>query len=102
MVEQPETPVNRIDWLPQGDRARLVGPASDSAPAFLQSFADQVQQTPTATAVVFQSTQLTYAELDRRSNALAGYLQQQGVGCGERIASACRDRLRWSWLFWQC
>ncbi|PYS22683.1 MAG: hypothetical protein DMF72_12540 [Acidobacteria bacterium] len=31
-------------------------------------------------AVIFENQQLTYSELNRRANQLAGYLQQQGVG----------------------
>src|ERR1700674_4777677 len=39
-----------------------------------------VEQTPQATAVVFEGEQLTYEELNRRSNQLAQYLRKVGVG----------------------
>jgi len=42
-------------------------------------FEEQVRQTPQATAVVFESQQLTYAELNRRSNQIAHYLISKGV-----------------------
>jgi amino acid adenylation domain-containing protein len=40
----------------------------------------QARRTPDAPAVVFENQRLTYAELDRRANALAHRLVAQGVG----------------------
>ncbi len=40
----------------------------------------QARQTPAAVAVRFEAQALTYAELDRRSDALAAILQHHGVG----------------------
>ncbi|MFQ4143782.1 amino acid adenylation domain-containing protein [Chlorogloeopsis sp. ULAP02] len=44
-----------------------------------QLFADQVEQTPNAVAVVFADQQLTYQELNQQADALAYYLKQLGV-----------------------
>ncbi|MBC1236261.1 non-ribosomal peptide synthetase [Nostoc sp. 2RC] len=44
-----------------------------------QLFADQVEQTPNAVAVVFADRQLTYQELNQQADALAHYLKQLGV-----------------------
>ena len=85
VVEHPEQAISHIDWLPGHEQSTLVGPSVDQAPAFLHSFTEQANRTPTATAVVINTEQLTYAELEQRSNALAGFLQKQGVGCGVRI-----------------
>jgi amino acid adenylation domain-containing protein len=43
-------------------------------------FAAQVARNPDATALVFGTGSVTYAELDRRSNALAWLLRRRGVG----------------------
>jgi len=43
-------------------------------------FAQQVERTPDAIAVVFQEQQLTYRELNTQANQLAHYLILQGVG----------------------
>jgi len=43
-------------------------------------FEAQVQQRPDAIAVTFEDQALTYAELNRRANQLAHYLQKLGVG----------------------
>lgn len=43
-------------------------------------FEAQAEQNPGDTAVVFEDNKLTYAELNRRANQLAHYLQTQGIG----------------------
>jgi amino acid adenylation domain-containing protein len=45
-----------------------------------QLFEAQVQRTPDAIAVVFETEQLTYGELNRRANQLAHHLRALGVG----------------------
>jgi len=48
-------------------------------------FEQQVHQTPNATALVFEKTQLSYQQLNQRANQLAHYLQKQGVESGSRV-----------------
>jgi amino acid adenylation domain-containing protein len=43
-------------------------------------FEDQVERTPNDVAVIYESEQLTYQELNQRANQLAHYLRRQGVG----------------------
>jgi amino acid adenylation domain-containing protein len=54
-------------------------------------FADQVQQTPDAIAVVFEEQKLTYKELNTRANQLAHYLQTLGVK-PEVLVGICLER----------
>ncbi|MTJ09880.1 non-ribosomal peptide synthetase [Anabaena sp. UHCC 0204] len=54
-------------------------------------FTTQVAKTPNAVAVVAGSQQLTYAELDTKSNQLARYLTSLGVG-KEVLVGICSDR----------
>jgi amino acid adenylation domain-containing protein len=49
-------------------------------------FETQVDRTPDRTAVVFESEQVTYRELDERANQLAHYLRARGVGTGAIVA----------------
>ena len=56
--------------------ARAAYPADATIPAL---FAAQVARNPGATALVFGGASVTYAELDRRSNALAWLLRRRGV-----------------------
>ncbi len=54
-------------------------------------FEEQVKKTPEAIAVVCEDEELTYRELDERSNQLAHYLQKNGVGC-ESLVGICVTR----------
>ncbi|HEY4056024.1 MAG TPA: amino acid adenylation domain-containing protein, partial [Kofleriaceae bacterium] len=73
--------------------------ASPDAPAEMlaatplahDAFAARALATPDATALVFGNEQLTYEQLDRRTNQLAHELIAWGVGC-ESIVGICVDR----------
>ncbi|KAB8315454.1 non-ribosomal peptide synthetase [Tolypothrix campylonemoides VB511288] len=54
-------------------------------------FEAQVERTPNAVAVVFEDKQLTYQELNTRSNQLAHYLQKLGVK-PEVLVGICVER----------
>ncbi|WGV25123.1 non-ribosomal peptide synthetase [Halotia branconii] len=56
-----------------------------------QLFAEQVERTPDAVAVSFQSQQLTYRELNCQANQLAHYLQNLGVKPEVRVG-ICVER----------
>ena len=49
----------------------------------------QAASTPDAIAVVSGSQQLTYRELDEKSNQLANYLRSQKVGAGDLVGLCC-------------
>jgi long-chain acyl-CoA synthetase len=52
-------------------------------------------RTPTKPALVDGERVVTYAALDGRMNQLARALHRRGVGAGDRIASALRNRVEW-------
>jgi amino acid adenylation domain-containing protein len=55
-------------------------------PRLIQSYADaQAKLRPTARAVVAAVGELTYRDLDRWSNSLAGMLRSYGCGRGDRV-----------------
>ncbi|WP_430014744.1 MupA/Atu3671 family FMN-dependent luciferase-like monooxygenase [Microcystis protocystis FBCC-A270] len=56
-----------------------------------QLFEAQVERTPDAIAVVFETQQLTYSELNCRANQLAHYLQKLGVKPDE-LVGICLER----------
>jgi len=67
------------------NRTRAAYPADATVPAL---FAAQVARNPDATALVFGAASVTYAELDRRSNALAWLLRRRGVGADVPVGVA--------------
>jgi long-chain acyl-CoA synthetase len=60
------------------------------------------ERTPERVAAVLGSTgaTLSYADLDRRSSALAGWLAQEGIGAGGRIAILMENTLRYFEVAW--
>ncbi len=54
-------------------------------------FEEQVERTPTATAIQYEDRTLSYAELNARANRLARYLREQGVGPDSRVG-ICVER----------
>ena len=57
----------------------------------VELFEDQVIKSPDSIALVFDKEQLTYKELNERSNQLARYLQKQGVKA-ETLVPVCIER----------
>ncbi|WP_189267314.1 non-ribosomal peptide synthase/polyketide synthase [Streptomyces fuscichromogenes] len=83
-VADPGRPIGRIDIMSDEERDRLLSESTGDtvelpAAALPELFARQVRATPDAVAVVAGATELTYRELDRRSNRLARALIRQGV-----------------------
>lgn len=83
-VEEPETPVASLrltDGLDELRSRGLLDMAQEEYPrssSIADVFSEQVKTSPQAVAVKDSSTQLTYAELDGKSNALAMWLRERG------------------------
>jgi amino acid adenylation domain-containing protein/non-ribosomal peptide synthase protein (TIGR01720 family)/FkbM family methyltransferase len=85
IVEDNVTLLRDLGLMDDEERKQLVHRFNDTAVDYpsrtvVELFEEQVQKTPETTAVVFEGEELTYAELNKRSNQLARHLQQQGVG----------------------
>ncbi|MET0400160.1 MAG: amino acid adenylation domain-containing protein, partial [Longimicrobiaceae bacterium] len=97
MAADPDRPVSAIPLLDAAERARLLDVWSaageaDPAPRCLHAlFAEQAARRPGATALVHGAATVTYAELDRRSDALAHRLAALGVGPDVRVG-ICMER----------
>ncbi|MGW5684833.1 amino acid adenylation domain-containing protein [Nonomuraea sp. NPDC003754] len=88
LVTAGERPVGRLD-LVELEQARLLGGPREVPPTTLAAaFAAQAATTPDATAVIFGEEEVSYAELDRRAQALAVRLVRRGVGPGGFVAVA--------------
>ncbi|MEU9247353.1 amino acid adenylation domain-containing protein [Streptomyces sp. NPDC048385] len=85
-VREPAVPLHRLSLIGPSEEDELLQVYNDTAVAYpldgtLPEFiAEQTRRTPHAPAVRFEDEELTYAELDRRANALALRLRGLGVG----------------------
>jgi amino acid adenylation domain-containing protein len=82
------TPAERRQVLIEWNDTAIARPREQSVHAM---FEEQVQRTPDAVALEFDSKQLTYAELNRRANGVAHSLRRHGVGLEARVG-LCAER----------
>jgi len=82
----PSARLPELDLLGETERARLDGPFAETGPApaadacIHDLIREQAAARPEAIAVTAEGVDLTYAELERRSNRLAHHLRSLGVG----------------------
>lgn len=85
VVENPQQQIREIPLLTDGEKLELLVNRNQTAQGFPVDkclhhlFSEQVKKYPDAIAVVFEKQQLTYQELEEKSNQLAHYLQSLGV-----------------------
>ncbi|WP_186156384.1 non-ribosomal peptide synthetase [Burkholderia gladioli] len=97
MVQDPTRAVAEVDILAGTERSLLLdtwNATRASYPRHLcvhQSFEQQVERTPDAVALVFESQALSYAQLNARANRLAHELIALGVQPDTRVA-ICVER----------
>ncbi len=86
IVANPDRPISQLEMLTAAQREQLClewgANAAEPAPDIClhEMFRRQAGCTPDAVALVDESGQLSYRELDEHSNRLAAYLQRRGVG----------------------
>jgi amino acid adenylation domain-containing protein len=93
----PTARLRSLDVLPALERRLVLEDWNATTAAYPSErcvhelFEAQVSRSPTAVAVVFGDTSLTYAELNARSNRLAHHLRGLGVRADSRVA-ICAER----------
>ncbi|MGW3040411.1 non-ribosomal peptide synthase/polyketide synthase [Kitasatospora sp. NPDC001159] len=93
LVTEPQQLVGRLDLLDPAERHRVLVRNNETdrtvEPATLaELFEAQAARTPDAVAIEFESTLLTYAELDARANQMARLLAARGIGPEQVVALA--------------
>jgi amino acid adenylation domain-containing protein len=93
---QADADVWRIPLLDREERQHILvdwnNTRADFEPRTLhQLFTEQAGRTPEATALVCRDVQLSYRELNERSNQLAHYLRKHGV-TAESLVAVCLER----------
>jgi amino acid adenylation domain-containing protein len=84
----PDRPISEL--FPTGRIAAVAPPAPPTA-TIVELFEAQALSTPDSVALVFEDRQVTYRALNRRAAALAGHLQELGVG-PEAPVALCAER----------
>ncbi|HJX27966.1 MAG TPA: amino acid adenylation domain-containing protein, partial [Thermoanaerobaculia bacterium] len=89
-MEEPQRRISELPLLSVAERRQLLEEWNDTATAFPperclhELFEEQVERSPDALAVVFDSgverQSLTYRQLNHRANRLAQFLRARGVG----------------------
>jgi amino acid adenylation domain-containing protein len=91
IAADPDLRLGALPLLTESERRQIVeewsGPRVTHAaePCVHQLFAAQAERTPRAVALMSPEGDISYAELDRRANQLAHYLQSLGVGPEVRV-----------------
>jgi amino acid adenylation domain-containing protein len=93
----PDCRLSRMRLLAAEDRERMLGSWNDTRahyPSELcihQLFEAQVERSPDAVAVAYESERLSYRQLNDAANRLAHYLRERGVAPDARVA-ICAER----------
>ncbi|NSL87275.1 amino acid adenylation domain-containing protein [Chitinophaga sp. Mgbs1] len=97
-VLQTDMPLREVQYLHTAELQQLhemgIHNGSKTDKNIPELFAAQVKRHPDNVAVVFKDQQLTYAALDKATDAVAAYLQQQGITAGD-IVGIMVDRSEW-------
>jgi non-ribosomal peptide synthetase component F len=97
IVTFPEDKVDNLPMMDSAEAHRLLVEFNDTAVAYRTNktlpalFEEQVEKTPDAVAVIFGNHELSYRELNERSNQLAHYLRENGA-VAETLVPICLER----------
>ncbi|MCH8245980.1 MAG: amino acid adenylation domain-containing protein [Bacteroidetes bacterium] len=92
MAREPNSRIAELSILSDKERTQLLIGWNETNREYPSDtclhilFEDRVDQTPDATALVCEDSQMTYRELDSRSNQLAHYLREIGIDRGSLVA----------------
>ena len=91
-ISHPDNRISDLELLTGTERQQLLFDWNATTTDYPQDqciqqlFEAQVMRTPDAEAVVYRDQQLSYTELNARTNRLAHYLIEQGVGADTLVA----------------
>ncbi len=97
IVADPHQKIGLLPMLSKSEEHQLLNVFNDTEVTYPKDksitdlFEEQVTKTPEKIALVFEEQQLTYKELNERSNRLAHYLQNKGVKAGT-LVPLCIER----------
>src|ERR1700756_4260716 len=86
MASKPQARLSELERLSEAEREQILVEWNNTGAEYPREkclhelFEEQVERNPEAVAVVYEGKQLSYRELNERSNQLAHQLQKLGVG----------------------
>jgi len=86
LLERPDAPIDALRLLPPAEHAQVVRQWNDTTADYPREetvhglFEAQAARTPTAEALIFESSRLDYRTLNARANQVAHRLRAMGVG----------------------
>ncbi|MGB7605430.1 MAG: condensation domain-containing protein, partial [Lutisporaceae bacterium] len=92
VVENPEITASSINIIDDEEKHQVLVEFNNTKTAYpkdktiQQLFEEQAEKTPDKTAVVFDSKQLTYKELNEKANIIARNLRSRGVKADDAVA----------------
>ncbi|HCY85515.1 MAG TPA: non-ribosomal peptide synthetase [Desulfobacteraceae bacterium] len=96
IAENPDREISSLPLLTAKDRRIMLTEWNDTATDYPKTclhrlIEDRVDDTPDAAALISGTMQLTYGQLNARTNQVGRYLQKLGVAPGTRVA-ICMER----------
>jgi len=97
VAEDPTLKISSIPLLTEAERQQLLVEWNDTSRPYPRDvplhrlIEEQVERTPDAIALIYESEQLTYRQLNSRANQLAHYLREKGVG-PDILVGVCAER----------
>ncbi|KAA1242927.1 non-ribosomal peptide synthetase/type I polyketide synthase [Aquimarina sp. RZ0] len=98
ILNHPSSTISEITLLSTAEKKQILIDFNSTTKTlvskkitFVDLFQEQVKLTPTAIAIVCDQEEITYDELDRRSNKIANYLIKRKVG-KDSLIGICMER----------
>jgi amino acid adenylation domain-containing protein len=97
IIADPGRPVSDLPLLGAEEQDRILARWNDTGAEYPRGkclrdlFSDQAARTPDATALVWKGKEITYAEVERRSNQVGHRLRGLGVG-PDTVVGLCLER----------
>lgn len=96
VIHNPAAPISHLSILPANEQHQLLVEWNNTAhpvpsQCVHELISEQAARTPSAIAIQFNQEQLTYRELDQRSNQVARFLQSKGVQTDD-LVGICMER----------
>ncbi len=94
LIERPNFPVAAIPLLTEAQRAQVIenfndtGTAPLPAKSIIEAIFEQGRRTPEATALEYNGSRRSYADMVARVDSIAGQLTHYGISRGDRVCVA--------------